>query len=137
MEVAILLKIKKGKGIQSTYTIKIMRSTLESSSGENGAKVLAWKAKYLSLEGRITLIQSTLGNLPMYFMSLFKCPMSMINHLKRLQQNFLWQGKHDKKNFHRVDWKFVCKPKKERGPRDSIFEANESSVVRQMEMEVG
>lgn len=34
----------------------------------------SWKMKYLSKGSRITLINSTLSNLPTYFMSLFPLP---------------------------------------------------------------
>lgn len=35
--------------------------------------LVTWRARYLSIRGRITLIQSTLFNLPIYFMLLFRC----------------------------------------------------------------
>lgn len=69
-----------------------------------------WKAKYLSSGSRISLIQSALADLPIYFMSIFKCPASIIKHLEKLRRDFLWQGPSDKK-FHLVGWKSVCKPK--------------------------
>ena len=34
-------------------------------------KLTSWKKLYLSKEGRVTLIKSTLSNLPTYFLSLF------------------------------------------------------------------
>ena len=37
-------------------------------------KLSLWKANYLSLGGKITLIKAALANLPIYFMSLLKCP---------------------------------------------------------------
>eukprot|EP00268_Persea_americana_P026128 TRINITY_DN25505_c0_g3_i1.p1 TRINITY_DN25505_c0_g3~~TRINITY_DN25505_c0_g3_i1.p1 ORF type:complete len:111 (-),score=10.51 TRINITY_DN25505_c0_g3_i1:253-585(-) len=57
-------------------------------------KLSLWKANYLSLGGRITLIKAALANLPIYFMSLFKCPMEVINQIKKLQKNFLWNRKN-------------------------------------------
>jgi hypothetical protein len=47
---------------------------------------------YLSNGGKITLIKSTLSNLPMYFMSLFSFPTSVANHIEKLQHDFLWGG---------------------------------------------
>ena len=41
-----------------------------------GRKLAGWKKMYLSKGGRLTLIKSTLSNLPMYFMSLFPIPVS-------------------------------------------------------------
>ena len=44
-------------------------------------------------------------------MSLFKCPVEVINRIEKLQHDFLWHGK-EKKKFHLVKWSQVCKPKK-------------------------
>ena len=41
-------------------------------------KLDSWKARYISLGGRITLIQSALANLPIYLMSLLVCPTSVV-----------------------------------------------------------
>lgn len=47
-------------------------------------KIDNMEARYLSLGGRTILIQSALKNLPIYFTSLFRCLMSVINQLERL-----------------------------------------------------
>jgi hypothetical protein len=44
---------------------------------------------YLSKGGRTILIKGTLSNLPMYFMSIFPLPVSVANHIEKLQRNFL------------------------------------------------
>ena len=59
-------------------------------------KLASWKAKNLSFEGRITLIQTALANLPLYFLSIFNCPALVIKRIEKLQQEFLWQGKSNK-----------------------------------------
>ena len=53
-------------------------------------KLSTWKANYLSIRGRVTLIKSVLFNLPVYYFSIFKCPASIIKRLDRLQRDFLW-----------------------------------------------
>ena len=42
-------------------------------------KLAGWKKLYLSKGGRVTLIKSTLSNLPTYFRSLFPIPASVAN----------------------------------------------------------
>lgn len=42
-------------------------------------KLASWEAKCLSFRGRVTIIKLALANLVVYFMSLFKCPMSIAN----------------------------------------------------------
>ena len=54
-------------------------------------KISRWKAHYLSLGGRVTLINSVLDSLPTYVMSLFPIPPIIIKKLDRLRRNFLWK----------------------------------------------
>ncbi|RVW76917.1 hypothetical protein CK203_051555 [Vitis vinifera] len=51
-----------------------------------------WKKAYLSLGGRITLIQSCLSHIPSYFLSLFKIPVSIASKIEKMQRDFLWSG---------------------------------------------
>ncbi|XP_058078534.1 uncharacterized protein LOC131226828 [Magnolia sinica] len=74
-----------------------------------------WKCRYLSLGGRLSLIKAALSNLPVYFMSLFKCPSSILATLERLRREFLWHEKEEKKKFHLVNWKEVCQQTQEGG----------------------
>ena len=48
-------------------------------------KLAGWKKLYLSKGGRVTLIKSTLSNLPTYFLSLFPIPASVANRIAKLQ----------------------------------------------------
>jgi len=49
-----------------------------------------WKKLYFSKCGQLTLIKSTISNLPTYYMSLFPIPVSVAARLERLQLDFLW-----------------------------------------------
>lgn len=75
-------------------------------------RLVGWKVKFLSIGGRIILIQAVLSNLPVYFMLLYRCPMSVVNRLEKLRRDFLWQGNESKKKYHLVEWKAVCNYKK-------------------------
>jgi len=63
----------------------------------------------------LTLIKSTLSNIPTYYLSLFPIPVSMAQRLERLQQDFLWSGIGDEVKFHLVNWHTICTPIKEGG----------------------
>lgn len=78
-------------------------------------KLATWKAKYLSIGGRITLIKAAHANLPNYFMSIFRCPSSVVNRIGKLHCDFFMAGKETKKKYHLVEWKKVCTPKIEGG----------------------
>nr|GEX22194.1 RNA-directed DNA polymerase, eukaryota [Tanacetum cinerariifolium] len=48
-----------------------------------------WKFNTLSVGGRLTLLKSMLGSTPIYNMSIFKVPKSILNLLESLRRNFL------------------------------------------------
>ncbi|KAL7594350.1 uncharacterized protein LOC111895781 [Lactuca sativa] len=60
-------------------------------------KLSRWKAKTLSFGGRLTLIKDVLGNLPTYYMSLFRAPIEVIEKLENIRRKFLWGGHEEKK----------------------------------------
>ena len=70
-----------------------------------------WKNTFLSLGGRITLIQSSLSHIPSYFLSLFKIPVSIALKIEKLQRDFLWSKAEEKKKDHLIRWDVVCSPK--------------------------
>lgn len=52
-------------------------------------RLQSWKKDFLSRGGRLTLIQSVLGSLPIYYMSLFKIPCGVTGRLEKLLKGFL------------------------------------------------
>ncbi|WMV55139.1 hypothetical protein MTR67_048524 [Solanum verrucosum] len=78
-------------------------------------KLAIWKSQYLSLGGRVTLINSVLDSLPTYVMSLFPIPSRIVKVLDALRGNFLWQGNKIEKGFNLVKWSVVQQSKKNGG----------------------
>jgi hypothetical protein len=73
-------------------------------------RLASWKRLYLSKGGRVTLIKSTLSNLPTYYMSLFPIPVSVASRIEKLQRDFLWGGMVEDFKYHLVSWEKVCTP---------------------------
>lgn len=60
--------------------------------------------------GRVTLLKSALSGLPVYFMSLFRCLISVIKRIERIQRDFFWQAMDENKKYYLVRWDVVCMP---------------------------
>ncbi|GJZ65980.1 RNA-directed DNA polymerase, eukaryota, reverse transcriptase zinc-binding domain protein [Tanacetum coccineum] len=60
-----------------------------------------WKASFLSIGGRATLISSVLGAIGTYFFSLFPMPLMVNKKLEALRAKFFW-GSAD--NSHKIPW---------------------------------
>ena len=78
-------------------------------------KLAMWKQQYISKGGRITLIRSTLSNLPIYFMSIFQLPRAVRMRLEKMQKDFLWGGGALEQKPHLVRWPIVCEDKSKGG----------------------
>ena len=70
-----------------------------------------WKRSFLSRGGRLSLIESVLSSLPIYFLSLFKIPRNVGKEIESLMRDFLWEGCDGEVGDHLVAWKKVCLPK--------------------------
>ncbi|GKV27402.1 hypothetical protein SLEP1_g36575 [Rubroshorea leprosula] len=78
-------------------------------------RLASWKGKLLSLGGRITLVNSVLSSLLVFFMSFFFVPKGVINELEKIRRDFLWGKKEGGGGISWVKWDSVCKPKEEGG----------------------
>jgi hypothetical protein len=65
------------------------KSSWDEVVGKIERRLVSWKRLYLSKGGRVTLIKSTLSNLPTYFLSIFPIPSSVANRIEKLQRDFL------------------------------------------------
>ena len=76
------------------------------------SRLSSWKAKVLSIGGRMTLIKSVLESLPTYYFSLYKAPVKIISELEAMIKKFLWGGNIDVRKLHWVSWDKVTCPKR-------------------------
>nr|KAJ0219586.1 hypothetical protein LSAT_V11C300119750 [Lactuca sativa] len=66
-----------------------------------------WKVKMLSIGGRLTLVKSVLGNLGIYFFSLFHMLVTVCHLLESLRARFFWGMEEDQRRIHWVKWDII------------------------------
>ncbi|GJV62569.1 hypothetical protein Tco_1473397 [Tanacetum coccineum] len=78
-------------------------------------RIQDWKNKFLSIAGRLQLIQSVLGSMHIYWASVFILPTSVLINIEQLLRQFLWCHGSSGKGKSKVAWEIVCLPKSEGG----------------------
>ena len=115
-ELAGILSCKIGS-LPTTYLGLLLGASFKSSGIWNGViekmekRLATWKMQYLSMGGRLTLINSVLDSIPTYCMSLFPIPGSILKQIDRLRRRFLWEGNSLTHKYSLVKWKSVTQPK--------------------------
>ena len=80
------------------------------------SRLATWKSKYLSFVGQLTLVNSVLSSLPLYFMSLFRLPAWVIKKIDPYRRSFLWSGSSSTNGIScKVNRKPVCLHREEGG----------------------
>ncbi|KAJ9556160.1 hypothetical protein OSB04_010774 [Centaurea solstitialis] len=79
------------------------------------SKLSGWKAKSLSIGGRLCLCKSVLGSLGTYYFSLNKAPKKVIDTLEGLRRRFFWGGTNEVKKLSWVAWDNIIRDKESGG----------------------
>jgi len=64
-----------------------------------------WKGSSLSIARRSTLIGSSLNNSPIYYMSVYLLPKTIIKRLDKIRTTFFWQGGVQRRNIFLLNGK--------------------------------
>ena len=67
------------------------------------------------MAGRLTFIKAVLTALPLFNLSFFRAPKTIINRLSSIQRQFLWGGKLEEKKIAWVSWTQCCAYRDVRG----------------------
>ncbi|GJS39764.1 bromodomain, NET domain protein [Tanacetum coccineum] len=78
-------------------------------------RLSSWKAKSLSIGGRLTLVKSVLGSIPIFYLSLFKSPVKIIDMLESLRCRFFWGFKEGQSSMYWVKWNSILLDSKSGG----------------------
>ncbi|XP_026428863.1 uncharacterized protein LOC113324790 [Papaver somniferum] len=76
-----------------------------------------WMGKLLAFSARLILVKYVLCSMPIYIMSVYKWPKSVILTCERIIRNFLWSGDPNVKKLVTVKWDQVNAPIEEGGLR--------------------
>ncbi|XP_026452043.1 uncharacterized protein LOC113352440 [Papaver somniferum] len=68
-------------------------------------RLASWIGKLLAFKDIITLVKSVLCSIPIYNMSVYKCPVGVVKIYERLTRNFLWTGDPYKALLMNLVWK--------------------------------
>lgn len=74
-------------------------------------KLSSWKGKFLSVGGRLVLINSVLSSLAMFMLFFFEIPKGILKKLDYYRSRFFWQCDEHKKKYRLARWSVLCKPK--------------------------
>jgi hypothetical protein len=77
-------------------------------------KLSSWKCKYLSIGGRLVLINLVLTSLPMFMLSFFEIPKGVIEKIEYYRSWFYWQNDSQKKKYRLTKWSILCQPNDQR-----------------------
>jgi hypothetical protein len=72
----------------------------------------SWTSRFVSLGGRITLLNSVLNAIPIYYLSFLKIPIHVWKSIKRIQREFLWGEIGGRRKISWVKWEVVCQSKR-------------------------
>jgi hypothetical protein len=78
-------------------------------------KIGGWFYKWLSLGGRLILVNSVLQSLAVYWMLLERIPTKILSLIRKLSFSFLWSDFAGHRRFHLCRWQTLTRPKREGG----------------------
>ncbi|XP_061371578.1 uncharacterized protein LOC133314119 [Gastrolobium bilobum] len=75
----------------------------------------SWNRKTLSYAGKLELIRAVIQGIANFWMGIFPLPVSIVNRINVICQNFLWGKPNNSMSKPLVSWGDICSPKQERG----------------------
>lgn len=80
------------------------------------SRIDGWKTKLLSQGGQLTLVNSVLTNLPLFYLSIFRPPQWVLHRIEALRRAFFWKGcSKISRGACLVNWKSIYSSKIQRG----------------------
>ncbi|GJW56899.1 RNA-directed DNA polymerase, eukaryota, reverse transcriptase zinc-binding domain protein [Tanacetum coccineum] len=94
-------------------------------------RLFKWKMKTLSIGGRLTLLKSVLGSIPIFHMSIYRAPLSVLRTLESIRSKFFKGHDINSNKASWVNWKKVLVSKEKGGLRvSSLFALNRGLMFK-------
>ena len=95
------------------HTRQLRRVDVQPLIDKVAARLPSCKGKFLNRAGRLTLVNSVLSSIPVYFLTAFPLQKWAIKQIDKVRRSFLWKGSADANGGHcLVQWAKVKRPKK-------------------------
>ncbi|CAN0870549.1 Putative ribonuclease H protein At1g65750 [Linum grandiflorum] len=78
-------------------------------------RLAGWKAKTLSLAGRVTLATSVLNAIPSFAMQTVALPDQICVAIDKKIRSFVWGSTQEQRKIHLISWDSICRPKDQGG----------------------
>ncbi|XP_058769485.1 uncharacterized protein LOC131643311 [Vicia villosa] len=98
-------------------------------------RLATWKGMHLNMVGRVTMINVILNAIPIFSLSFYRAPDSVIKEIRKIQSNFLWHNSEGSRTIHVVSWNSVCNPK-DKGGLAELREWLEGSSLNRDEADI-
>ncbi|GJR03803.1 RNA-directed DNA polymerase, eukaryota [Tanacetum coccineum] len=115
-------------GFSFEFFRKFWDTAWEDTIGKLKARLSNWKLKTLSVGGRLTLLKSVLGSTPIYNLSIYKAPKSVLHSMESLRRNFFNGSQCNERKIAWIKWTTTLASKKN-GGLDSSVAVKLSSVT--------
>jgi hypothetical protein len=92
-------------------------------------RISSWKAKLLSLGGRLVLINFVLTNMILYVISFFLLPKGVLQKVDYYRSWFFLKGYNEKNKYRLVKRSIVCRPKDQGGLGLHDLQVKNSALV--------
>ncbi|GJR55734.1 RNA-directed DNA polymerase, eukaryota [Tanacetum coccineum] len=90
-----------------------------------------WKMKSLSIGGRLTLLKSVLGSMPIFHMSIFRVPLTVLHSLESIRCHFFNGHELNSNKASWVKWKSVLASKEKGGLGvSSLYALNRALMMK-------
>nr|GEZ21906.1 RNA-directed DNA polymerase, eukaryota [Tanacetum cinerariifolium] len=93
------------------------------------SRLSKWKLKLLSIGDSLSLLKSVLISISLYHMSIFKVPISVLNHLESIRRNFFYGVDGSDSKLAWIGWNMVLTSKNNGGLGVSSFFAYNHALL--------